>query len=76
MFPSITRLSTDHVLFTIMKRDNENFNKNLNLILGGRFDIKILNIIGNFLCSNVDITIRDLASKSGTYIPKKRSLGI
>lgn len=76
MFPSITRLSTDHVLFTIMKRDNENFNKNLNLILGGRFDIKILNIIGNFLCSNVDITIRDLASKSGTYLPKKRSLGI
>ena len=76
MFPSITRLSTDHVLFTIMKRDNENFNKNLNLILGGRFDIKILNIIGNFLCSNVDITIRDLASKSGTYLTKKRSLGI
>jgi hypothetical protein len=74
VFPSVRRLSIDHALLVITKRNTTKLNKFINFVLKGRLNINLLDIIGNYLCSKVEITIRDLNSKCGSYIPKNRPL--
>ena len=73
--PNNLRLTSEHVFITVSVKNNQSYVNILRQLLK-KLPNEVLEIILGYLISDIEITIRDLGTNCGTYLPKNRPIGL